>query len=131
MLSESGLVPPAKSDWFVGLVIVEAKYGPKDDEGDATKGLVLDVTIPLQALVNNSQLYIPGGRSKVSSGPSAPFHFISGTSFISFGVYGSGKASLWTDNVPVSVAVASMAYIIVCQPLADFIRHAACCAVTG
>ena len=52
-----------------GLVIVGARYGPKEYDDDAVKGLDIDVTIPLQALVNNSQLYIPGGRSKVCSGP--------------------------------------------------------------
>ncbi|EKM57036.1 uncharacterized protein PHACADRAFT_254555 [Phanerochaete carnosa HHB-10118-sp] len=47
-----------------GLVIVEARYGPADQNDESTKGLDVDVTVPLQALVNNSQLYIPGGRSK-------------------------------------------------------------------
>ena len=44
---------------------MEARYGPSErDEG--TEGLDVDVTVPLQALVNLSQLYIPGKRSKVS-----------------------------------------------------------------
>ena len=48
-----------------GLVILEASYGPSErDEG--IEGLDVDVTVPLQALVNSSQLYIPGKRSKVS-----------------------------------------------------------------
>ncbi|KIP02137.1 hypothetical protein PHLGIDRAFT_130897 [Phlebiopsis gigantea 11061_1 CR5-6] len=47
-----------------GLVIVDARYGPTEYGDDAVQGLDVDVTIPLQALVNNSQLYIPGGRSK-------------------------------------------------------------------
>lgn len=47
-----------------GLVIVEARYGPADQDDESAKGLDIDVTIPVQALVNNSQLYIPGGRSK-------------------------------------------------------------------
>ncbi|KAH9941173.1 DnaJ-domain-containing protein [Epithele typhae] len=47
-----------------GLVVQEAVYGPSErDEG--TEGLDVDVTVPLQALVNASQLYIPGKRSKV------------------------------------------------------------------
>lgn len=60
-----------------GLVIVDARYGPTEYGDDAVEGLDVDVTIPLQALVNNSQLYIPGGRSKVSSGPPlfVSFHF--------------------------------------------------------
>ncbi|TBU31392.1 DnaJ-domain-containing protein [Dichomitus squalens] len=46
-----------------GLVILDARYGPSErDEG--TEGLDVDVTIPVRALVNSSQLYIPGKRSK-------------------------------------------------------------------
>ncbi|KAH9849605.1 DnaJ-domain-containing protein [Lenzites betulinus] len=46
-----------------GLVVLEARYGPSEqDEG--TDGLEVDVTVPVQALVNASQLYIPGKRSK-------------------------------------------------------------------
>ncbi|KAF9952581.1 hypothetical protein BGZ70_000558 [Mortierella alpina] len=41
-----------------GLVIVEAVYG------NLSAGLVADVTIAVQALVNNSQLAMPGGHSK-------------------------------------------------------------------
>ncbi|KAF9103368.1 hypothetical protein BGX27_010614 [Mortierella sp. AM989] len=41
-----------------GLVIVEATYG------NMNAGLVADVTIAVQALVNNSQLVMPGGHSK-------------------------------------------------------------------
>ncbi|KAL0958160.1 hypothetical protein HGRIS_000326 [Hohenbuehelia grisea] len=46
-----------------GLVIIEATYGLLDPslEGD---DLVINVTTALQALVNHSQLYIPGNRSK-------------------------------------------------------------------
>ena len=42
-----------------GLVILEATYG------NLSAGLVADVTIAVQALVNNSQLAMPGGHSKV------------------------------------------------------------------
>ena len=49
-----------------GLVIIDARYGPTDN-GEALQGLTIDVTVPLQALVSKSQLYIPGRRSKVSS----------------------------------------------------------------
>ncbi|KAI0827143.1 DnaJ-domain-containing protein [Trametes gibbosa] len=46
-----------------GLVVLEARYGPSEqDEG--TDGLEVDVTVAVQALVNSSQLYIPGKRSK-------------------------------------------------------------------
>ncbi|KAG0251486.1 hypothetical protein BG011_007584 [Mortierella polycephala] len=41
-----------------GLVIIEAVYG------NLNAGLVADVTIPIQALVDNSQLIMPGGHSK-------------------------------------------------------------------
>ncbi|GJJ77190.1 DnaJ homolog subfamily C member 11 [Entomortierella parvispora] len=41
-----------------GLVIIEATYG------NLSAGLVADVTIAVQALVNNSQLAMPGGHSK-------------------------------------------------------------------
>lgn len=56
-----------------GLVILDAKYGLStafsnkatreilDDEG---LPVVIDVTVPLQALVQNSKLYVPGGRAK-------------------------------------------------------------------
>ncbi|KAI0646506.1 DnaJ-domain-containing protein [Trametes meyenii] len=48
-----------------GLVVLEAQYGPSEqDEG--TAGLEVDVTVPVQALVNTSQLYIPGKRSKAA-----------------------------------------------------------------
>lgn len=42
-----------------GLVIIEALYG------NLNAGLVADVTIAVQALVNDSQLSMPGGHSKV------------------------------------------------------------------
>ncbi|KAF8961780.1 hypothetical protein BGZ46_001294 [Entomortierella lignicola] len=41
-----------------GLVIIEAIYG------NMNAGLVADVTVAVQALVNNSQLVLPGGHSK-------------------------------------------------------------------
>ncbi|KAF9183668.1 hypothetical protein BGZ51_003871 [Haplosporangium sp. Z 767] len=45
-----------------GLVIIEALYGNLTAAPEL--GLVTDVTIPVQALVNRSQLSIPGGHSK-------------------------------------------------------------------
>lgn len=49
-----------------GLTILEAFYGSteRDENG---KELMVDVTIPLQALVHHSQLHIPGHRSKVGT----------------------------------------------------------------
>ncbi|KAG0272941.1 hypothetical protein BGZ95_011273 [Linnemannia exigua] len=41
-----------------GLVVIEAVYG------NLNAGIVADVTIAVQALVNNSQLVMPGGHSK-------------------------------------------------------------------
>ena len=49
---------------FLGLIIENATYGASEIDGD-TSGFLVDVTIPLQALVTNSQLRIPGGRTKV------------------------------------------------------------------
>ena len=43
---------------------MEAAYGPTEQE-EALHELATDVTVPLQALVRNSQLHIPSGRSKV------------------------------------------------------------------
>ncbi|EPQ53643.1 DnaJ-domain-containing protein [Gloeophyllum trabeum ATCC 11539] len=48
-----------------GLVILEATYGA-DEVDEEAAGLSIDVTIPLQALVNNSQLFIPSRGSKAS-----------------------------------------------------------------
>ncbi len=55
---------------FVGLIIVFAKYGvPRDTDQsrDIDKkelgAFEMDVTVPLQILVQNSRLVIPGGKS--------------------------------------------------------------------
>ncbi|KAK0192274.1 hypothetical protein F5146DRAFT_999491 [Armillaria mellea] len=47
-----------------GLVILEATYGPAETFDFGSES-ALDVTIAVQALVSNSQLHIPGHRSKV------------------------------------------------------------------
>ena len=49
---------------YEGLVVLEASYGPTDPDPEA-RALLVDVTVPIQALVHKSQLYIPGHRSKV------------------------------------------------------------------
>jgi acetaldehyde dehydrogenase (acetylating) len=49
-----------------GLVITEAIYGVSEPDEEA-KSLSVDVTIAIQALVHNGQLYIPGHRPKVSN----------------------------------------------------------------
>ena len=55
-------------NWYrvvhTGLIILDARYGLSGN-GEGTEGLDVDVTIPMQALVNSSQIYIPGKRSKV------------------------------------------------------------------
>lgn len=51
---------------LTGLVIQEAWYGPSE-RGEDCESLDVNVTIPVQVLVNKSQLYIPGRRSKVRS----------------------------------------------------------------
>lgn len=43
-----------------GLVILSATYGPETD----AENLTIDVTVPVQALVHNSQVHIPGHRTK-------------------------------------------------------------------
>ena len=45
-------------------MVLEASYGPTDPDPEA-RALIVDVTVPIQALVHKSQLYIPGHRSKV------------------------------------------------------------------
>ena len=66
-LHHSGQIPTFDMPALVtGLVITDARYGPADGD-DARQGLTIDVTVPLQALVTKSQLYIPGRRSKVRS----------------------------------------------------------------
>ncbi|XP_006463984.1 hypothetical protein AGABI2DRAFT_209008 [Agaricus bisporus var. bisporus H97] len=44
-----------------GLVIIQASYGGREKE-EGAPDLTLDVTIPIQSLIRNSQLYIPSGE---------------------------------------------------------------------
>jgi len=46
-----------------GLVIIEATYGSVEKD-DGAKDLTLDVAIPLQAIIRNSQLYVASGQCK-------------------------------------------------------------------
>jgi hypothetical protein len=118
-----------------GLVIIDAKYGPKESEDDAAKGLVLDVTIPLQALVNNSQLYVPGGRSKVSSGPVMLIDFISRCFFHSREDYESRPSSFSVKKVSFSASVEpsygvrplSVTAVFMCHPHATVQAGLALC----
>ena len=52
----------------LGLVVLEAKYGAADQDENARE-LIIDVTVPLQALVHHSQVNIPGHRTKVGTSP--------------------------------------------------------------
>lgn len=61
---------------------MDARYGPAEQD-EYTRGLDIDVTIPLQVLVHNSQLFIPGQRSKVRSLVFYP-HYPSFSSFSPF-----------------------------------------------
>ena len=45
--------------------MIEATYGPMEQDEDLKK-LTVDVTVAVQALVHNSQVYVPGHRTKVS-----------------------------------------------------------------
>ncbi|KAI7817740.1 hypothetical protein BC939DRAFT_402258 [Gamsiella multidivaricata] len=63
LLRESTMRKTRQEQEKDGLVIVEAVYGNLNAAPEL--GLVTDVTIAVQALVNNSQLTMPGGHSKV------------------------------------------------------------------
>lgn len=66
--------PFADATYIQGLVVQEATYGAAETElEDPDERLLLDVTIPVQALVRRSQLYIPGGDSKVMLEPFITF----------------------------------------------------------
>lgn len=47
-----------------GLVVTRATWGPEHPKKNAQDVQALDVTIALQALVDNGQLILPGGRTK-------------------------------------------------------------------
>ncbi|RXW20186.1 hypothetical protein EST38_g5676 [Candolleomyces aberdarensis] len=84
-----------------GLIIQEASYGVTD-ETDGAENLSVDVTIPLQALVRNSRLYIPGGRSKSNlQGFSDPAVFTSKTLRIRYVFRGRSHYAAIPDYLPV------------------------------
>jgi hypothetical protein len=49
------------SNIFAGLVIIQASYGGREKE-EGAPDLTLDVTVPIQSLIRNSQLHIPSGE---------------------------------------------------------------------
>lgn len=57
---------------LLGLVILEATYGPTSLDHE-TAGLDVDVMIPLQALVHNSQLYVSNKVPKVIFGDAVKY----------------------------------------------------------
>jgi hypothetical protein len=98
-----------ESNAVSGLIILHADYGLETSFTD--RGIkeneveedVIDVTIPIQALVSNSKLVIPGGRSKVGktvltiesllmSGPTVQPHWLLGTYLVP-GLFGSRRPS--------------------------------------
>ncbi|KAF8180373.1 hypothetical protein BJ912DRAFT_1023712 [Pholiota molesta] len=84
-----------------GLIIQEATYGAADAD-DATENISLDVTIPLQALVHNSQLHIPGGDSKAAlQGFSDPAPFASKALRIRYLFHGRVHYAEIPDFLPV------------------------------
>ncbi|GBE87408.1 DnaJ-domain-containing protein [Sparassis latifolia] len=84
-----------------GLIIVEALYGPSERD-ESTKGLDVDVTVPVQALVNKSQLYIPGRRSKAGlQGFYDPAAMVAKTLRIRYTFRGRLHYAEFTDHMPV------------------------------
>jgi hypothetical protein len=57
-----------RSRYILGLIIQNAMYGAAELD-DIAENIWLDVTTPMQALVHNSQLHIPGGDTKVMDEP--------------------------------------------------------------
>ncbi|TFK20522.1 DnaJ-domain-containing protein [Coprinopsis marcescibilis] len=84
-----------------GLVIESAIYGVIDTE-DGARDLAIDVTIPLQALVRNSRLHVPGGQSKSNlQGFSDPAPFTSKTLRIHYLFRGLPHFADVPDYIPV------------------------------
>ncbi|KAF9482704.1 DnaJ-domain-containing protein [Pholiota conissans] len=89
-----------------GLIIQEATYGAADTD-DATENVSLDVTIPLQALVRNSQLHIPGGDTKAAlQGFSDPAPFASKSLRIRYLFHGRVHYAEIPDFLPVVLPLA-------------------------
>ncbi|KAF9564478.1 DnaJ-domain-containing protein [Agrocybe pediades] len=86
-----------------GLIILEAMYGAAENDLDGIEdNLLLDVTIPLQALVRNSQLHIPGGNTKAAiQGFSDPAPFASKSLRIRYTFRGRMHYAEIPDYLPV------------------------------
>lgn len=88
-----------------GLVIEEAMYGAAEAD-EAARNLSLNVTTPVQALVRNSQLYIPGGTKSVLQGFSDPAPFTSKSLRVRYLFRGRMHYADIPDNVPVVLPLA-------------------------
>lgn len=89
-----------------GLIILEATYAPIDKE-DRINDLTQDVTIPAQALVRNSQLYIPGHQPKSGlQGFSDPAPFTSKVLRIRYLFNGREHYAEFADGAPVVLPLA-------------------------
>ncbi|KAF8634816.1 hypothetical protein AX17_004068 [Amanita inopinata Kibby_2008] len=89
-----------------GLVIIEAIYAPIEKD-DRINDLSQDVTIPLQALVRNSQLHIPGNQPKSGlQGFSDPAPFTLKTLRIRYLFNGLAHYAEISDNAPVVLPLA-------------------------
>ncbi|KAF8899764.1 hypothetical protein CPB84DRAFT_1779906 [Gymnopilus junonius] len=91
-----------------GLVIQEAAYGPEEVELDGPEeSVLLDVTIPVQALVRKSQLHIPGGDSKAAlQGFSDPAPFAAKSLRIRYSFRGRQHYAEIPDYMPVVLPLA-------------------------
>ncbi|KAF8157012.1 hypothetical protein B0H34DRAFT_711623 [Crassisporium funariophilum] len=89
-----------------GLVIREATYGASEAD-EESQNLWLDVTIPMQALVRNSQLHIPGGDTKAAlQGFSDPAPFASKSLRIHYLFRGCVHYAEIPDYMPVVLPLA-------------------------
>ncbi|TFK41618.1 hypothetical protein BDQ12DRAFT_710665 [Crucibulum laeve] len=85
-----------------GLVIKEAAYGPVTEErGDGMEELFIDVTIPIQALVRKSRLYIPGGTKAGLQGFSDPSPFTDNVLRVHYLFHGRKHFAEIPDHIPV------------------------------
>ncbi|KAH6900897.1 hypothetical protein BKA70DRAFT_1312885 [Coprinopsis sp. MPI-PUGE-AT-0042] len=84
-----------------GLIVESATYGVLDTEDEANE-LTIDVTVPLQALVRNSQLSIPGNLSKSDlQGFSDPAPFTSKALRVHYSFRGRPHYTEIPDHLPV------------------------------
>jgi hypothetical protein len=103
-----------------GLIIVSAHYGlaanftdrGMRDQDETGEQVIIDVTVPVQSLVNESQLYIPGGRAKHNLLGFYVSHYCTYKQTDQVAGHGSWTGSLYrrgqevTDKIPVQGSVA-------------------------